>query len=319
MKQFLALLYVATSQLASANAQVDDLLDELRKNIRPTVMVMSEKKTELEIKYRAACVHEVEEARSAGNNLGQLFWLLERERSESGAVPPPTTKKIPKRCATIRDAWVSQRKQIEDSHQGVVESHRQKAIEDLQALESEFGENDLDSQRLCAWTRETLENVPEYLEALATNSEEEFGLTVDGNVALAINGTKVAAKHRAMEMIDGITQTSSNSTKMPLGEFIVLTFPTSFRLDRIRIDLMKLKSPRDSGRKYRFLVESSSDGENWDLLVDRTQKTDGWVGWQDLTFSPRPIKAIRIKGTYNNRGTYLLVTELEAFCPKLSN
>ena len=313
------LLFSISTLCISANAEpnVDKILATLQGKISPEYKKLESEKKQLDAKYMRVCVDEEINAREKENNLGVLFWELERKRIEEEGTPYDSEGAVPKRCKLIRDAWQKQHHELESSAQPRLNAMRDEATESLQQLITKFRAEGSSSAQVAAWTKESLTQSPEFLKALSEGTNKEHGLLVSGDVLAPNYGIKIQGAARAAQLIDGVSDTSKNSSKTPLNKFMVITLPEVVRIERIRMDLMKLKAKRDKGRKYRFLIESSPDGKNWETLVDRTSKKGGWVGWHDLKFSPRPVKALRIKGTYNNRGTYLLVSELEAFCPKL--
>ena len=65
-------------------------------------------------------------------------------------------------------------------------------------------------------------------------------------------------------------------------------------------------------RTFTYRIETSSDGVEWDLAVD---KSDGaWSSWQVDTFSARSAKHIRFTGLSNSSGQPIMqVVELQAF------
>jgi hypothetical protein len=89
-------------------------------------------------------------------------------------------------------------------------------------------------------------------------------------------------------------------------EFIV-TLPRALPLRMIRLLLWD-----GQARFYRFAVETSSDGRSFQPLVDRGQGE--WRSWQTLSFPPRRVKAIKLKGLYNSANGDFHCVELEAYC-----
>jgi len=67
-------------------------------------------------------------------------------------------------------------------------------------------------------------------------------------------------------------------------------------------------------RFYRYVVETSLDGETYHTAADRSQGK--WRSWQKLTFEPRPARYIRLRGLYNSSpaNPYMHAVELEAYC-----
>ncbi|MBP7829475.1 MAG: discoidin domain-containing protein [Kiritimatiellae bacterium] len=79
------------------------------------------------------------------------------------------------------------------------------------------------------------------------------------------------------------------------------------RVDRIRLLLWNLDA-----RYYRYFIEASVDGVNWDLIVDRT--AGAWQGWQDIRFGTDIVaRYFRLTGTYNSMNGGFHVVEWEAY------
>jgi len=85
-------------------------------------------------------------------------------------------------------------------------------------------------------------------------------------------------------------------------------FPTDISLSAIRFLLYDLSKTR----YYRYTIEVSTDGTNFEPLVDRSKGQ--WSGWQIITFPPRPVKAIKLRGLYCNDSSNFHVVEFEAYC-----
>jgi hypothetical protein len=136
------------------------------------------------------------------------------------------------------------------------------------------------------------------------------GIVKAGNVALAKRGAKASAPLNAGELNDGNTTKYDGKKGFAHGgwpcEFVV-TLPEIYRLSNIRFLLWD-----GNRRSYRYKVEVSPDGKTWQELVDKSRGQ--WRSWQELKFTARPVKAIKVTGLHNtdNRGFHIV--ELEAYC-----
>lgn len=53
-------------------------------------------------------------------------------------------------------------------------------------------------------------------------------------------------------------------------------------------------------RMYNYIIKTSSNNSDWDLVVDNTQSHTHWSSWQTLKFYPRITVYIEIIGTFCN-------------------
>jgi len=90
-------------------------------------------------------------------------------------------------------------------------------------------------------------------------------------------------------------------------EFIV-ELREAFSLREIRFRLFE----NGDNRFYRYTIDTSVDGKNYQPLVDRSKGE--WRSWQVLMFPPRSVKFIRVKGLYNSANQDFHIVELEAYC-----
>jgi hypothetical protein len=131
-----------------------------------------------------------------------------------------------------------------------------------------------------------------------------------GNVALARSGAVATGGTYPELLIDGVSTGYTGSTGFAHGPFsveFIVTLPRALPLRMIRLLLWDGDS-----RFYRFAVETSSDGRSFQPLVDRAQGE--WRSWQNLSFPPRRVKAIKLKGLYNSANGAFHCVELEAYC-----
>jgi hypothetical protein len=144
------------------------------------------------------------------------------------------------------------------------------------------------------------------------NPAKTRGAVQKGNVALAGNGAKVTgAVNQPENLIDGVTSISYQGVEGVAYGFWpcewLITFDKVYRLQEIRLRLW------DSDKRYyNYAIAASADGKTFTPLVDRSKVP--CAGWQQLQFSPRPIKALKFIGLHNSANNYFSVIELEAYC-----
>lgn len=68
-------------------------------------------------------------------------------------------------------------------------------------------------------------------------------------------------------------------------------------------------------RTYSFYIESSLNGTDWEMLVDR--KNERLQSWQSFAFEPRAISYIKITGTFNSANEIFHIVHFE--CPKMTS
>jgi hypothetical protein len=141
---------------------------------------------------------------------------------------------------------------------------------------------------------------------------EEIGVVDSGNVALARRGATAVGPYKGEDtLLDGLTGEDSEYAKMYLNKPCVVTLASVYRLNRIRIKLVQ----GDNGKGYyHYKVEVSGDGKSYEMIADRT--SGGWRGWQTIEVYSRPVKTIRIIGTYDFPfQSGIRIAEVEAYCP----
>lgn len=138
------------------------------------------------------------------------------------------------------------------------------------------------------------------------------GVIQRGNVALASNGAKVSGTIKQPEcLIDGVTTCSYKRFEGTAWnnwpcEWII-TLDKVYRLQEIRFRLW------DGDKRFcNYAIAVSADGKNFTPLVDRSQGQ--WASWQQIQFSPRPVKAIKLLGLRSSTNQYFSVIEFEAYC-----
>jgi len=139
------------------------------------------------------------------------------------------------------------------------------------------------------------------------------GRVVTGNVALSRRGAVVTGPYRDVElMFDGRSSDKESYAKARLNVPIVVTLPEVYQLRSVRIRLIETWSS-DNNTGYRYKMEVSEDGVNYKTVADRTSGLHR--DWQNIGFSPRPVKTIRIVGTYDHpHQTGFRIAEIEAYC-----
>ena len=161
------------------------------------------------------------------------------------------------------------------------------------------------------------EKLLERLVADVQSAEPKVRGTVQaGNVALAANGTTVAGPAGGAQfLLDGKTSDYTGTTGFASSKWPcqwIFNFKDVYRLQEIRFLMWSL-----SPRYCRYVVETSADGLEYTVLVDRSQGQ--WSGWQRVVFPPQPVKTVRLRGLYNNVNDYFHMAEFEAYCiPPLS-
>jgi hypothetical protein len=134
-----------------------------------------------------------------------------------------------------------------------------------------------------------------------------------GNMALASAGAAVKSISgrgtNMLSLIDGKSRIYTGTTGFAYEAFpcdwqVTLANPSVLR--EVRLLLW------DGGeRYYRYKIETSLDGKNWQMLADHS--TGEPRSWQVLSCAPRAVKYIRVKGLFNSANTHFHVVELEAY------
>ena len=134
-----------------------------------------------------------------------------------------------------------------------------------------------------------------------------WGAVEEGNVALATNGTTVqGVKSNGNRLLDGEAMGRNNPQgKCPCQW--VITFAEPYRLKEIRLRLWD-REPRF----FRYIIGTSSDGSEFVTLADRSQ--GNWSSWQQLRFSSRLVKSVKIFGLYGSVDADFVAGEFEAYC-----
>ncbi|MBN1488326.1 MAG: DUF4855 domain-containing protein [Phycisphaerae bacterium] len=67
-------------------------------------------------------------------------------------------------------------------------------------------------------------------------------------------------------------------------------------------------------RSFQYRVETSLDGEHWELAADKSR--DRWRSWQVDRFTPRKARYVRLTGLHNSINNNCQVVEFEVYPPK---
>ena len=136
------------------------------------------------------------------------------------------------------------------------------------------------------------------------------GVVVKGNVALAKRGATADGPSTPEKMLDGDSTTHEKDCaaygKWPCRW--IITLDKVYQLREIRFKLHDY----DRKRAFRYILSVSFDGEHYTVVKDASR--GAWRGWQQIFFSPRPVKTIRLEGLYCNTKPNFAVIEFEAYC-----
>jgi hypothetical protein len=133
----------------------------------------------------------------------------------------------------------------------------------------------------------------------------------DLNLALASRGVRAVASMYPEQLNDGISTGYTGSDGWAACTWpcdLQVLFPEAVSIATIRFLLWD-----GDGRHYRYQLELSPDGRQWYQVVDRS--SGEWRSWQEVSFTARTVKAIKLRGLYNSVNTSFHVVELEAYPP----
>lgn len=135
------------------------------------------------------------------------------------------------------------------------------------------------------------------------------------NFALSRNGATAEGGRNPERLIDGDLHYTAGSgfasaTVSPPQPFVI-KLKEPVKLECIRFLLWNLSE----SRYYRYKLEVCFDDDpaHWATVSDNTGPEIECRGWQDLRFTPRIVKQIRLTGTFNNINSFFHVVELEAY------
>ncbi|MCY3023706.1 MAG: discoidin domain-containing protein [Planctomycetota bacterium] len=129
------------------------------------------------------------------------------------------------------------------------------------------------------------------------------------NLALASAGAKASGGTSPERLIDGDLSNYA-WTSWKTGASFVIELPKPQPVDMIRILLRK-----EPGRFSRYKLDVSEDGVSYLPLADHSQGQ--YRGWQTEAFARRPVKSVRLTGTYDDSGDdgNFYVAEVEVLSP----
>jgi len=139
----------------------------------------------------------------------------------------------------------------------------------------------------------SIEGLPEEWYNLSTKN-----ITVEGdsswiNVALASRGAIPSAGGNPSVLNDGRLSGYAYCT-WPCS--MTITLPETYNISKTKTLLYDLDD-----RFYKYKIETSLDGINWELAVNKT--TGEWRSWQTDGFSTREARYLKITGTHSSIGT----------------
>ena len=137
------------------------------------------------------------------------------------------------------------------------------------------------------------------------------------NFALTSNGATITGGKRPELLIDGDSTHYDGSRgfgytvwrKTPLESFVV-EFKEPSEIDCIRFLLWDMEENRFY--RYKLEVSDSATEKDWTVVSDKTGKMEECQSWQVIRFAKRPVKSIRLTGTYNSANSEFHVVELQA-------
>ena len=121
------------------------------------------------------------------------------------------------------------------------------------------------------------------------------------------NGTKVLGKiDRPEAMLSGTVSPTAYSQAPWPCEWII-------ELDKV-YDLREVRFLLGTGenRFYRYTLSVSANAQTFTMVADHSH--DQARDWQDITFSPRPVKQIKLNGLFNSSNGDFHVLAFGAFC-----
>ncbi|CRL03164.1 CLUMA_CG016151, isoform A [Clunio marinus] len=149
---------------------------------------------------------------------------------------------------------------------------------------------------------------------LLTNVPE----TIDGIIVPKMN---VATVERSASVLEGVSRNKNSLLNGNVKDYDWDCGYTCHQLGSGNISI-QLGQPYMIGsfrillwdcddRTYSFYIETSVNGADWDLVVDK--KNERLQSWNSFSFEPRPISYIRITGTYNSANEIFHIVHIE--CP----
>ena len=145
-------------------------------------------------------------------------------------------------------------------------------------------------------------------------SEGSFeGVLKAGNLALAADKAKATAPNNADRLNDGIVTDYEGGHRFAYGSNpckFTIELPELFVVSEVRLLLWDLDD-----RRFKYLVEVSSDGKKW-TTVDDHQEVAVPGGWKKIQFPPRDVRYVRAQGFGNSVNDATQLVEIEVYSPK---
>ena len=153
-------------------------------------------------------------------------------------------------------------------------------------------------------------SAPGYADQLvtATTLDDDLG----PNLALAVAGATIKGTKASLvdQMIDGTFTSSANYgysvwTNDPPGT-VTLDLQREIMVSRVR-----LLNWDWACRAQRYMLESSVDGLNWNLLADG--RREDHQGWDEWVVMPQAARFVRITGLFSSANQCFVLSEVEVY------
>ncbi len=143
-----------------------------------------------------------------------------------------------------------------------------------------------------------------------------FVLVPEENVATPKHGASVTSGEVKSALLDGDSvnyDMEKGFTRHPIDEISEKGIIVKLGMQCIINHVRMLLWDRDN-RSYSYFIEVSMDQKDWVRVVDHSKYL--CRSWQDLYFTPRVVRYIRIVGTYNTINKVFHLVCLEAYYTK---
>jgi hypothetical protein len=140
--------------------------------------------------------------------------------------------------------------------------------------------------------------------------------TLDGdigeNLALAANGTLIWGYRAGVQdrLIDGVHDLSSNYGHV-MWDVDPVGTTTLDLVEPATVSRLRLLNWDWTHQVQSYFIESSLDGENWELLVDTRGAPRH--GWDDWALDGREVRYLRLTGAWSSAGVSVVIAELELY------
>jgi hypothetical protein len=279
--------------------ELDKLRGNLRKNAQDTVADVSAKLDGLRQEY--AQTYAKKQASAAGHEVE--FWASQLASLSRWGRPSFELPQVPPEGAeSLHDAW--QRDFVREA--APLDRFRRIYLEELAKIRHSYSLA-RDDLAVAALTLERTAAVDaNYFLRLCSDRPDQCGVMIPGNVAHVSMGARGSGVINPERINDGIDNMCTGHIRQPIR----LELGGMLRLTRIEFVL----NSNSINHHFRYFVQVSPDGENWELVCDRSQ-LGRWDKQQVVEFAPRPVRFIELVGTYNSLENGLFsIRELEAYC-----